>query len=103
MSLHGRDVQCIPSGQLILLQKDFPSPVHNPEINGKHLVHDSQNGFEGRLDRISASGGVIPVQKLLENFRIGHQPLASGDHIGQQPHSFGFVGMICPHEVHGDV
>lgn len=54
-----------------------PVPFHYR--NRKHIIHDVQQKLVCRNNRLSLSDGGIPVQHLLENFRISNEALTRHD------------------------
>jgi hypothetical protein len=62
-------------------------------INREHLIDDSEQSIEGRLDRIATVDSDVAVQDLLKHIRIGDETLAFADQLFEPPLCVNFVGM----------
>jgi hypothetical protein len=60
-------------------EDDRSGAFDDREINREDLVHQAQHGVEGRLDGVEPINRDVPVQDLLEDLGIGHEPLPLGD------------------------
>ena len=50
-------------------------PVDGVERHGADLIHDPEQRLEGGLNRVAPLDGDIPMQDLLQDLGVGHQPM----------------------------
>jgi hypothetical protein len=77
--LHDGNVHGIPRRQAWLSEQDGLGSIHYGQLDWEHLVHDAKERIEGGLDGVQTADGRITMENLLENLRVGHQPLAPRD------------------------
>lgn len=86
MLLHNGQVQSVPRGQAGMAHDNFFCPFRRGLINGKHLICNTEQGIERRLDRISAVNRHIAMQDFLKNLGVCHKTLPfTGQLLKQSP------------------
>jgi hypothetical protein len=103
MTLHHRQMKRIPRGQARITQHDSLCPFEVGQLNREDLIDDSQECIEGRLDRVAAVDGDVPVKDLLERFDVRNETLSFGKAPFQDLLSITLVRVRRPHEVHRNV
>jgi hypothetical protein len=103
MTLHHRQVKCIPRRQAQGSEHDSFCPFDIGRLDGEDLIDYSEKSIEGRLDRVAPFDGDVPMQDLLKRFDVCHEPLTLRNATFQDVLGVPLVRVRCPHEVHGDV
>jgi hypothetical protein len=76
VALHGRNVDSITSGEKSAILYYFTGSHNIGFFDWENIVDNIQNHLKRRPDRLSSIDACIPVQDLLQHFRIGNQPLS---------------------------
>ena len=102
LAFHDCDVKGIAGGQPAMPEDDRLGAIDSAEIDREHLVDNTEEGIERRLDGIAAVDRHVPMQKLLEHFRVCYQSLAIGDGVLEDSLGIDFPSVRAADEVHRD-
>src|SRR5579859_2184399 len=100
---HDGEMHCVTRRQFSMAEDNLLCPLRSPQINREHLVDNSQDGIESRLDRVATINDYVAMQDLLKDFHIRDETLAFTDQLFQQPLCICFVRMRRADEVHGNI
>ena len=103
MPFHDRQMKRVSRRQTRIPQDDSLRPFKIGQLDRKDFVGDSENRVEGGLDRVAPADGDIPVENLLEHFRVRDEPLFQGNEFLQKLLGVPFVRMRRPDQIHRDV
>lgn len=102
-AFHHGNVNGIASRESGAVLANFRGAEHVGFLDGKNLVHDIQDYFDRRGDRVTAIDRGETVKDLLHYFRIGHESFSGGYQAFEQELSLNLVRMRRAHKVHGYV
>jgi len=103
MTLHHRDMDGVARRHQRAVLCDLTGPQDVRFLDSKNLVNDVQNYLEGWGDGFSFADRRVPMQDLLQHFRISDQSLSRRDKAFQQDLRLSFVRMWRADEVHRNV
>ncbi len=72
---HYCQVDGVARRQPLMAKHDLLGTLNGRFIHREHLVDNAEQCVEGRLDRVAAVNGSVPMKDFLEDLRIGGQPL----------------------------
>jgi len=81
--LHDREVYGVASGEFRRSEDDLPGALHIGRSDGKHLIDNAEQRVERRLDRVAPLDRDVPMEDLLQNLGVGHEP-SSVEHAALQ-------------------
>jgi len=103
MVFHDGKVQRIACRYLSVSHNNFLRSSCRGCINRQHLVGNSEQSVECRLNCFPTIYRDIAVQDFLEHFSVGNKTMTVANQFLEQPLCVGFVRMWCADQIHGDV
>jgi hypothetical protein len=76
MLFHNREMQCPASRKPSRSEDDGFCALRRNQVDRQHLINDSQNGVECRLDAVAAVDRDLAAQDFLKDFCVGNEPNA---------------------------
>lgn len=102
MTLHDSHVDRI-AGRQPPVAEEPPGSLDIGEVDWQHRVGDPEQDLERRLDGLAPVDRHVAVEYLLEDLRIGDEPLLLDDDPLQELSRSCLVGVIGSDEIHRDV
>jgi hypothetical protein len=103
MLFHDGYVQGVACRHLWASHEDIFRAICRRCIYSQHLIDNSQQGVESRLDRVAAIYRDVAMQDFLKHLGVGNQALAIADEFFDQSLRVGFMRMRSADQIHGDV
>ena len=103
LAFHDCDVKGIAGRQPAIPEDDRLGAIDSAEIDREHLVDNTEEGIERRLDGIAAVNRHVPMQNFLEHFRVCHQSLAIGDGVLEESLGIPLPSVRAADEIHRDI
>jgi len=103
MALHHGDVDGVARRHQRAVLCDLTGPQDVRLLDSKNIVNDVQNYLEGWPDGLPFADCRVPMQDLLQHFRVSDQPLSRRDKALQQNLSLTLMRMWSADEVHRDI
>jgi len=100
---HDRKMNGVARGKLLVANYDFLRALGDDSIYGQHLIDNSKQRTEGRLNRLSPVNGHEAMQYLLEHFGVGDETLAIAGQLLEPTLGVGLVRMRAADEIHGNI
>ena len=103
LAFHDCDVKGIAGRQPAIPEDDRLGAIDSAEIDREHVVDNTEEGIERRLDGIATVDRHVAMQKFLEHFRVCHQSLAIRDGVLEDSLGIDFPSVRAADQVHRDV
>ena len=101
--LHHGKMQGISSREPARAQYDLFRALGRGQIDRHHLIDDSEQGVECRLNGITAIDGDVAVKYFLQDFRVRDETYALAEQPLEQSLGIALVRMRGPDEIHRDI
>ena len=103
LAFHDRHMEGIARRQPPIPENDRLGAIDGGEIDREHLVDNTEEGIERRLDGIAAIDRHVPMKNFLDHFRVCHQSLAIGNGVLEDSLGIHFPRVRAANEIHRDV
>src|SRR6267143_45959 len=103
MVFHDGQMHSITRRHFLMPHDNFLCALGCGQINGQHLVGNTEQGVERRLDGVPTIDSDVAVQYLLQDLGIRNQALSIANQLFEQSLRVGLVRMRRANEIHRNV
>ena len=103
MVFHDGQMHSITRRHMSMTHENFLCALCCGQINGQHLVGNTEQSVERRLDGVPTIDSDVAVQYLLQDLGIRNQALSIANQLFEQSLCVGFVRMRRANQIHWDV
>ncbi len=100
LSLHDSQVDCVPGRKPSHAENNLLRPLYDFAVDGIHLIDNSEERVERRLDCIKPTYCSVAVKNFLKHLRIGYQTLSFRDQTFNQALGVHLVRMRRADKIH---